>query len=125
MSRTIFATAVTTIISMVFIAIGSGAPPTDGITATCSVSGESLVSGFKGNPTRVDFIWRNETDGLQSDFASFDVGGKFGTVATTPTPVSGYDPRTGEATTPWTPDSLTISVIYKDNVAFVGTVPCA
>ena len=124
MSRTIFATALAASFAMVFTAVGFGTPPTDGITATCSVGGESVVSGFKGNPTRVDFIWRNETDGFQNDLASFNVGGKFGTVATTTTPVSGYEPRTGETKTPWTPESLTVSVIYKANVAFVGEVPC-
>ena len=99
-------------------------PPTDGITATCSVGGESVVTGFKGNPTRVDFIWRNATDGFRSDYASLDVGGKFGTVATTTTPVSGYDPTTGEPKAPWTPESLTVSVIYKTDVPFVREVPC-
>ena len=82
-------------------------PPTDGITATCSVAVSTVVTGFKGNPTRVDFIWRNATDGFRSDYASLDVGGKFGTVATTTTPVSGYDPTTGEPKAPWTPESLT------------------
>jgi hypothetical protein len=123
-SRTIFATALAASIGMVFTAVGSGAPPTDGITATCRVGGESVVSGFKGNPTRVDFIWRNETDGFQNDFASLDVGGKFGTVATTTTPVWGYEPRTAETKTPWTPESLTFSVIYKTDVVFIGEVPC-
>jgi hypothetical protein len=124
-SRTIFATALAASIAMVCTAVGSGAPPTDGIAATCSVDGESVVSGFKGNPTRVDFIWRNETDGFQNDVASLDVGGKFGTVATTTTPLSGYHPSTGETKTPWSPESLTFSVIYKANVAFVGEVPCS
>jgi hypothetical protein len=123
-SRTIFVTALAASIAMVFTTVGFGTPPTDGITATCSVGGESVVSGFKGNPTRVDFIWRNETDGFQDDFASFDVGGKFGTVATTTTPVSGYDPITEETKTPWTPESLSVSVIYKANVAFVDEVLC-
>lgn len=124
MSRTIFATALAASIAMVCTAVGSGAPPTDDITATCSVGGESVVSGFKGNPTRVDFIWRNEADGFQNDVASLDVGGRFGTVATTTTPVSGYDPRTDETKSPWTPESLTVSVIYKTNVVFNGEVPC-
>jgi hypothetical protein len=123
-SRTIFATALAASIAMVFTAVGSGAPPTDGITATCSVGGESVVSGFKGNPTRVDFIWRNETDGFQNDFAAFDVGGKFGAVATTTTRVWGYEPRTEATKTPWTPESLTFSVIYKTVVVFIGEVPC-
>ena len=124
MSRTVFATALAASIAMVFTAVGFGTPPTDGITVTCSVGGESVVSGFKGNPTRVDFIWRNGTDGFRNDVASLDVGGKFGTEATATTPVSGYDPGTGEPKTPWTPESLTVSVIYKTDVAFVGEVLC-
>jgi hypothetical protein len=120
-----FATTLAASIAMVFTAVGSGLPPTDGVTASCSVGDQSVVSGFKGNPTRVDFIWRNATDGYQSNSADLDVGGKFGNVATATTPASGNDPVTGATKTPWTPESLTVSVIYKDTVAFHGTVDCA
>jgi hypothetical protein len=112
-------------LATVFTAVGSAAPPTSGITATCTVGGQSVVSGFKGNPDRVDFFWNNQTDGFTNDFAYFDVGGKFGTVATQATPVVGFDPQTGILKDPWVPDSLTFSVIYKETVAFTDTVPCA
>lgn len=124
MSRMTFATTLAAAIAMVFTAVGSGLPPTDGITASCSIGGQSVVSGFKGNPARVDFIWRS-TDGYQSNSADLDVGGKFGNVATATTPASGSDPVTGETKSPWTPESLTVSVIYKDAVGFTGAVACA
>ena len=125
MSRMTFATTLAATIAMVFTAVSSGLPPTDGVTVSCNVGGQSVVSGFKGNPTRVDFIWRNETDGYQNNSADLDVGGKFGNVATATTPASGTDPATEATKTPWTPESVTVSVIYKDAVAHMDTVDCA
>ena len=69
-----------------------------------------MVSGFKGNPDRVDFFWTTATDGISSTFGDFDVGGKFGSVATQTTPVRGTDQE------PWS--TLTFSVIVKETVAF-------
>ena len=119
------ATVLAATAALVFTAVGSGLPPTDGITASCSVGGQSVVSGFKGNPTRVDFIWRNATDGHGNNASDLDVGGKFGNAATATTPASGTDPATGATKSPWTPESVTVSVIYKDAVAFSHTVACA
>ncbi len=124
MSRTIHASAVAVIIATVFTTAGLSIPPTDGITATCSVGGESVVTGFKGNPTRVDFIWRS-ADGYQADSAALDVGGKYGKAASQATPTAGYDPRTAEPTSPWTPETLSVSVIYKDTVGYTGDVTCS
>ena len=125
MSRMTFATTLAATIALVFTAISSGLPPTDGITASCQIGGQSVVSGFKGNPTRVDFIWRNATDGYGNNSADLEVGGKFGNVATATTPASGTHPVTGLTKSPWTPESVIVSVIYKDAVAFNDTVDCA
>lgn len=123
MSRMTIATALAATVAMVLTAVGFGLPPTDGITASCSIGGQSAVSGFKGNPTRVDFIW-SHTDGYRNNSADLEVGGKFGNVATATTPATGVDPATGATKTPWTPESLTVSVIYKDTVSFSGTADC-
>ena len=88
MTRTVFATALAVLAMFAFTAVGSGAPPTGGITATCAIGGESVVSGFKGNPDRVDFFWTT-AGGFTSSFGDSEVGGKFGSVATQPTPVRG------------------------------------
>jgi hypothetical protein len=96
-----------------FTAVGSGAPPTDGIIGSCAIGGQSVVSGFKGNPDRVDFFWTT-AGGLRSDIADFEVGGKFGSVSTQTTPVDEE---------PWV--LLTFSVVYKGSIAFTDEVPCA
>ena len=116
MTRTVFATALAVLAMFAFTAVGSGAPPTGGITATCTIGGQSVVSGFKGNPDRVDFFW-TATDGVSDTFGDFDVGGKFGSVATQTTPVRGADQE------PWS--TLTFSVVYKETIAFTDTVLCA
>ena len=106
-----------------FTAVGSGAPPTEGITASCTIDGASVVSGFKGNPDRVDFFWTT-ADGFRSSFGDSAVGGKFGSVSTQPTPTRGTD-LTGAVKEPWSPDTLTFSVIVKGAVAFTDKVTCA
>jgi len=116
-TRTVFASALAVLAMFAFTAVGSGAPPTGGITATCTIGGESVVSGFKGNPDRVDFFWRS-ADGSESSFGDSAVGGKFGSVSTQPTPVRGADEE------PWSPETLRFSVIVKGAVAFNDTVLC-
>ena len=116
MTRTVFATALAVLAMFAFTAVGSGAPPTSGITATCTIGGESVVSGFKGNPDRVDFFWTT-AGGFGARVGDFEVGGKFGSVSTQTTPVRGTDEE------PWS--TLTFSVVYKETVTFTGTVPCA
>ena len=123
MTRTVFATALAGLAMFAFTAVGSGAPPTNGITATCTIGGESVVSGFKGNPDRVDFFWRTASGFESDDVGDFEVGGKFGSVATQPTPVQGRNPATGESNEQWSPDTLTYSVLYKGTTA-TGEVPC-
>ena len=123
MTRTVVATALAVLAMFAFTAVGSGAPPTDGIIATCTIGGESVVSGFKGNPDSVDFFWRS-ADGFESSFGDSAVGGKFGSVATEPTPVQGRNPATGESNEQWSPDTLTFSVLYKGTIALTWTVPC-
>ena len=124
MSRTVFATAVAGMLALVFTAVGSGGPPTTGVTATCAIGGQSVVTGFKGNPSRVDFFWSNRTDGFVNNVGLFDIGGKFGTVATQATPTTGFLPGSTTPHTPWSPDTLTYSVLYKEAVAVTGFVTC-
>jgi hypothetical protein len=114
-SRTVVAIALAVLAMFAFTAVGSGAPPTGGIHATCTIGGESVVSGFKGNPDRVDFFW-STAGGLMSSFGDSEVGGKFGSVATQTTPVRGTDEE------PWS--TLTFSVIVKGTPAFTDAVPC-
>jgi hypothetical protein len=113
--RTVVATALAVLAMFAFTAVGSGAPPPDGITASCTIDGASVVSGFKGNPDRVDFFWTT-AGGLRSDIADLEVGGKFGSVSTQLTPVRGADEE------PWV--LLTFSVVYKETVEYRDTVPC-
>ena len=115
MTRIVFATALAVLGMFAFTAVGSGAPPTGGITATCAIGGESVVSGFKGNPDRVDFFWSVAGEVLDS-YGEFDVGGKFGSVATQTTPVRGADQE------PWS--TLTYSVVYKETITFTERVTC-
>ena len=115
MMRTVVATALAVLAMFAFTAVGSGAPPTEGITASCTIDGASVVSGFKGNPDRVDFFW-GATGEVSSTFGDFDVGGKFGSVATQTTPPRGADEE------PWS--TLTYSVVYKETVMFRAEVPC-
>ena len=75
--------------------------------------------------SRLDFIWHNATDGHRNNSADLDVGGRFGNVATATTPALGTHPVTGATKSPWTPESVIVSVIYKDAVAFSDTVDCA
>ena len=116
MTRTVFATALAVLAMFAFTAVGSGAPPTGGIAASCAIGDESVVSGFKGNPDRVDFFWRT-AGGLESSVADFEVGGKFGSVSTQTTPVRGADEE------PWV--LLTFSVVYKESIVHTDEVPCA
>ena len=116
MTRTVFATALAVLAMFAFTAVGSGAPPTGGITATCAIGGQSVVGGFKGNPDRVDFFWTT-ANGFRIDVGDFEVGGKFGSVATQTTPVRGADQE------PWA--LLTYSVVYKETITFRAEVPCA
>ncbi len=122
MTRTVVVTALAVLAMFAFTAVGWGGPPTGGIIATCAIGGESVVSGFKGNPDRVDFFWTS-ADGFRSSFGDSAVGGKFGSVATQPTPTRGSD-LTGAVKEPWSPDTLTFSVIVKGLVAFTDDVPC-
>ena len=122
MTRTVFASALAVLAMFAFTAVGSGAPPTGGITATCTIGGESVVSGFKGNPDEVDFFW-STADGFRADVGDFEVGGKFGSVSTQTTPVQGRNPVTGEVNEQWSPDTLTFSVLYKGTIA-TGDVSC-
>ena len=115
MTRTVVATALAVLAMFAFTAVGSGAPPTDGITASCTIDGASVVSGFKGNPDRVDFFWTT-ANGFRIDVGDFEVGGKFGSVATQTTPPRGADEE------PWS--TLTYSVVYKETVMFRAEVPC-
>ena len=123
MTRTVVATALAVLAMFAFTAVGSGAPPTGEITASCTIGGESVVSGFKGNPGRIDFFW-SSADGLSSSFGDSEVGGKFGSVATQPTPVRGENPVTGDMQEPWSPETLMISVIVKETPVFIETVEC-
>ena len=115
MTRTVFATALAVLGMFALTPVGSGGPPTGGIAASCAIGDESVVSGFKGNPDRVDFFWRT-AGGLESSVADFEVGGKFGSVATQPTPVRGPDEE------PWS--TLTYSVVHKETAVFTDTVDC-
>ena len=116
MTRTVFATALAGLAMFAFTAVGSGAPPTDGIEATCTIDGQSVVSGFKGNPDRVDFFWRTASGFESDDVGDFEVGGKFGSVATQTTPPRGVDEE------PWT--TLIFSVVSKETIMFRAEVPC-
>ena len=124
MSRTVFATAVAGMLALVFTAVGSGGPPTGGVTATCAIGGQSVVTGFKGNPSRVDFFWSTRADGVRNDVGVSEVGGKFGAVAAHATPTVGFPPGSTTAKDPWSPDTLTYSVLYKGAVAVTGAVAC-
>jgi hypothetical protein len=124
MSRTVFATAVAGMLALVFTAVGSGGPPTGGVTASCAGGGQSVVTGFKGNPSRVDFFWTSRADSFVNDVGVSQVGGKFGAVATQATPTVGFLPGSATLHAPWSPDTLTYSVLYKEAVAVTGTVAC-
>jgi len=113
--RTVVATALAVLAMFAFTAVGSGAPPTGGITATCLIGSQSVVSGFKGNPDRVDFFW-STAGGLESSVADFLVGGKFGSVSVQPTPERGPDEE------PWV--SLRFSVVYKESIVHTDEVVC-
>ena len=117
MTRTVFATALAVLAMFAFTAVGSGAPPTGGITASCAIDGESVVSGFKGNPDRVDFFWTT-ADGFASTTSATSMS------AASSAPCR-RRPRRCEVTDeePWSP--LTFSVVYKETVTFTETVPCA
>ena len=117
MTRTVVAMALAVLAMFAFTAVGWGGPPTGGIIATCAIGGESVVSGFKGNPDRVDFFWRTASGFESDDVGDFEVGGKFGSVATQTTPVRGPDEE------PWV--SLTFSVVYKESIVHTDEVPCA
>jgi hypothetical protein len=113
--RTVVATALAVLAMFAFTAVGSGAPPTDEIIGSCAIDGASVVSGFKGNPDRVDFFWTT-AGGFSSSVADYEVGGKFGSVSTQTTPVRGPDEE------PWV--LLTFSVVYKETIEYRDTVPC-
>ena len=115
MTRTVFATALAVLGMFALTPVGSGGPPTGGIAAACTIGGQSVVSGFKGNPDRVDFFWTTAS-GFMSSFGDSQVGGKFGSVATQPTPVRGPDEE------PWS--TLTYSVVHKETAVFTDTVDC-
>lgn len=124
MSRTVFATAVAGMLALVFTAVGSGGPPTGGVTATCAIGGQSVVTGFKGNPSRIDFFWISRTDPFVNDVGVSEVGGRFGTVVAQATPTTGFLPGSTTVQSPWSPDTLRYSVLYKEAVAATGTVTC-
>jgi hypothetical protein len=107
-------------------AASSAGPPTSGITAGCTVGGLTVVSGFKGNPSRIDVDWSSTTDDYSNRFADPLVGGKYGHEWSFPTPTEGFGPSPYYTRNPdWTPDTFDYSVYYKGVVAYSDTVTCS
>lgn len=96
-------------------ATATAAPPATNIVATCSSNSPytSTVSGFKGNPSYVQFIW-TLSDGTQAQGPDDqNVGGKYGDTAT----------EQPADILPGTPALLTYTIVYKHS-STTGTVSC-
>lgn len=84
------------------------------------------MSGFKGNPSRIDVDWSSATDDYSNHFADLTVGGKYGHEMSFPTPTDGYGPSPYYTHNPdWTPDTFDFSVYYRGVVAYSATVTCS
>ena len=77
-------------------------PPGDGIMFSCALGGESIVSGFKGNPSYVDFDWGTGSSTIV--VRDYDVGGKFGSTIVMDTPATAVN--------------FTYYVVYKQGTTY-------
>lgn len=114
MSRGLFVTvAAVSLVAVVFATAAAAGPPTSGTTANCNLStfldGQTTVSGFKGNPSKVQLTW---SDGSSS--TSADIGGKYGHLFSVSTPL----------TVPFL-GTVAVSIWYRNSTpAWSGSVAC-
>jgi hypothetical protein len=90
---TLAAVAAVSLAAVVFATAATAGPPTSGIIVNCgangSLDGQTTVSGFKGNPSKILVLWKNSSGQDISGSGYYtNIGGKYGHLFSVGTPAT-------------------------------------